>query len=134
MHSISSSGPLRLMSAHRRTLLLAVAVAVAGCSKSGTTDSTPTDTFGGSATTTSFNVTMPDVVFVPNHVDIARGGTIHFVFASVTHDVRFNGAAGAPADILATTNQTVDRTFNTAGSYAIVCTLHANMTGTVIVH
>ena len=71
--------------------------------------------------------------FSPPSVDIALFGTVNFIFAAVTHDVTF-GSAGAPANIPAVASTTVSRTFNTAGTFAYQCTLHAGMTGTVIVH
>ena len=131
------------MPAVGRLLLLAAVVNVTACggssgSSSGSNSNpaapTNTDTFGGSATATSVDVNMPGVVFAPNRIDIAKGGVIRFIVTAVAHDVRFNGVTGAPADILATSNVTVSRTFATAGTFPIVCTLHSNMTGTVIVH
>lgn len=77
---------------------------------------------------------MPGVVYNPNHVDIAQGGVVRFVFTAVAHDVRFNNAAGAPADIQVTTNATVTRTFENKGTFNFLCTLHENMTGVVTVH
>jgi plastocyanin len=77
---------------------------------------------------------MPSVVFTPNNIDIAQGGEVRFVFASLAHDVRFNGAANAPADIQVSSNVTVSRTFPVAGSFAFLCTLHSNMSGKVLVH
>lgn len=94
----------------------------------------PTETFGGSPTALSVDVTMPGEVFRPNNIDIAEGGVVRFVFSALTHDVRFNAAASAPADILAASNATVTRTFSTAGSFPFLCTLHDNMTGIVVVH
>ncbi len=107
----------------------------AGCSGSSSpTSSTNTDAFGGSATATSVNVTMPDVVYNPNHIDIGRNGVVNFVFASTAHDVRFGGNAQAPSDILVSSNTTVSRTFTNAGTFTFLCTLHANMSGVVVVH
>ena len=111
-----------------------VMTACSGGSKSSPTAPTNVDTFGGSATALSVDVNMPGVVFAPNRIDIAKGGVIRFIFTTIAHDVRFNGVTGAPADIQATSNVTVSRTFATAGTFPIVCTLHSNMTGTVVVH
>jgi plastocyanin len=126
----------------RAAASVVLALLIAGCgSKSstapgttGTTGTTSQDTNGGSATATSVDVTMPGERYIPNHIDIAKGGIVRFIFSAIAHDVRFNGATGAPGDILATTDATVSRTFATSGTYAFVCTLHANMTGTVVVH
>lgn len=72
--------------------------------------------------------------FSPSNVDIARGGTVTWVFESLTHNVTFAGTAGAPNDIGNSTNVSVSRTFNTAGSFGYTCTLHGGMNGTVVVH
>ncbi len=116
----------------RTTALLAASALALGCSSS-TAPSTNADTFGGSATALTVDVNMPALVYAPNHIDILHGGVVNFVFATVAHDVRFTGSS-SPADILTSTNTTVPRTFATAGTFTFLCTLHANMTGTVVVH
>jgi plastocyanin len=119
----------------RSALLAALVVGTVSCSgSSSTAPSSSAPTTGGSATALSVDVTMPSVVFTPKNIDIAQGGVIRFIFAALEHDVRFGGVAGAPADILTTSNTTVTRTFATKGTYNFVCTLHANMTGVVVVH
>ncbi len=120
--------------ASRLLTALCAALVVGGCSGGESTAPTNTDTFGGSATATSVDVLMPGLVYTPNRVDIAQGGTVRFVFAALAHDVRFNSSTGAPADVQVTANATVSRTFATKGSFPFLCTLHANMTGTVTVH
>lgn len=72
--------------------------------------------------------------FAPPTVDIARGGSVTWVFQSLTHNVTFAGTAGAPNDIGNSTSVSVTRTFNTAGSFGYICTLHGGMSGTVVVH
>jgi plastocyanin len=50
------------------------------------------------------------------------------------HNVTFIIVNGRPADISGSNaNTTIARTFATAGTFGYVCTLHAGMTGTVIV-
>lgn len=71
--------------------------------------------------------------FSPAFVAIARTGTVTWTFGARAHNVNFQGTAGAPANIGDTVNDTVARTFNTAGTFTYVCTLHANMSGTVLV-
>jgi hypothetical protein len=63
-------------------------------------------------------------------VDVGTGGTVTWTFGSLAHNVTF-GSAGAPASIPATTGASVSRTFNTPGTFAYDCTLHAGMTGVV---
>lgn len=118
----------------RLSTVLCAAFIVGGCSANESTSPSTRDTFGGSATATSVDVSMPGLVYTPNRIDIAQGGTVRFIFAAVAHDVRFNGAAGAPADVQVTVNATVSRTFTTKGAFPFLCTLHDNMTGTVTVH
>ena len=120
-----------------RLALLAVIITAVGCGDGvlgAASRDTLGDTFGGSPTATSVDVTMPGGFFTPNRIDVARGGVVRFVFTAVVHDVRFNGAVGAPTDVLATSNTTVARTFNNTGTFAFLCTLHPNMEGSVVVH
>ncbi len=117
----------------RQTIAFLLLAAVFGCSSEPTT-SGPADTFGGSPTALLVDVNMPGLVYIPNNIDVAQGGVLRFVFTAVPHDVRFNGAANAPQDILATSNVVVTRTFPAKGTFAFLCTLHANMTGKVVVH
>lgn len=83
----------------------------------------------------SAEVDMPGYIFSPTFTDIARTGTVKFVFPSISHNVIFAaGVAGTPANIDILANTTVSRTFNTAGSYSYVCTVHPGMQGTITVH
>lgn len=69
--------------------------------------------------------------FTPASVAIARGGTVTWTFGSVLHNVDFQGTAGAPASIPNTANASVARTFNSAGTFSYVCSLHSGMSGSV---
>jgi plastocyanin len=71
--------------------------------------------------------------FSPRTVTIARGGTVTWAFASTIHNVVFGSTAGAPQNIGNSSNASVARTFNTAGTFDYDCSLHAGMTGTVSV-
>lgn len=74
--------------------------------------------------------------FTPPQVDLSVGGTVTWHFNGPNdHNVTFvSSSAGTPANIGATSNADVSRTFTTAGSFPYQCTLHAGMSGTVIVH
>lgn len=77
----------------------------------------------------------PGLTFDPGQVDITSGGTVTWRFGTVTHNVTFTGtAAGTPANIDNTTSANKAATFTTAGTFPYHCTLHAGMSGTVVVH
>lgn len=84
---------------------------------------------------TSVGVTAgSDLSFGPTMVAIARGGSVAWTFGSLEHTVSFGGAAGAPASITSGgVSTTISRTFNTNGNFNYTCTIHAGMTGQVIV-
>jgi plastocyanin len=71
--------------------------------------------------------------FAPSSVDIARNGSVNFIFQSTAHNVTFDVHPGAPSNVGDTYNATVSVTFNTAGSFGYQCTIHPGMTGTVVV-
>ena len=72
--------------------------------------------------------------FAPATIDVARNGTVNWIFAGVTHNVAFSGSAPTGGNIGNTANATVSRTFTVAGTFNYQCTLHGGMTGQVIVH
>jgi len=71
--------------------------------------------------------------FTPNFVAIARSGTVTWSFGARAHNVNFEGAANAPANIPDSVNESEARTFGTAGTFSYRCTIHASMSGTVFV-
>ena len=71
--------------------------------------------------------------FAPASVEVARGAVVTWSFGARAHNVIFNSAAGAPANIDVTSNAQVARTFATVGTFGYDCSLHAGMVGTVIV-
>lgn len=87
---------------------------------------------GAGPAPTSAQISMPDTSFEPHAVTVAAGGVVTFVFTAIAHDVRFGSGSGV-TDIPVTTNSTVTRTFNTKGTFSILCTLHAGMTGSITV-
>ncbi|HEU4630987.1 MAG TPA: plastocyanin/azurin family copper-binding protein [Gemmatimonadaceae bacterium] len=90
----------------------------------------PTGPTGQNATVDA----TPQITFSPATVTIAAGRSVTFRFGSVPHNVFFDAASGAPADIpTPTTNASVTRTFNTAGTFTYDCHVHPGMSGTVIV-
>jgi plastocyanin len=79
-------------------------------------------------------VTMQPNTFTPFTTTIRVGQTVAFDFPSLAHNVTFAQRTGKPADIPATQNQTVNRTFTTAGTFPFDCTIHPGMSGQVIVN
>ncbi len=100
-----------------------------GVSATGTAAVTVTAPSGGAATadvgTTANTFTAPTVT-------IAAGGTVTWTIGAVAHNVLFQ-SAGAPANVATTSATTASRTFPTVGTFPYLCSLHAGMTGTVIV-
>jgi plastocyanin len=110
---------------------LLLSLSLLACGGGGDESTGPTGDVPGAAAT----IRMPGNSFSPAEVTIAPGGTVAFVFPSTPHNAIFKSPrpAGTPADIDVTSNQTVMRTFPTAGTFPYDCTLHAGMVGRVIV-
>jgi plastocyanin len=90
---------------------------------------------GGGTFPLSGDVFMPGNIYSPFVTDIARTGTVRFIFPSDPHNVIFrHDTPGPPADIDILSNTSVSRTFNTAGTFTYDCTVHPGMTGLVVVH
>ncbi|MEP6764971.1 MAG: plastocyanin/azurin family copper-binding protein, partial [Gemmatimonadaceae bacterium] len=104
---------------------------VNGTALSGT--SVLTVAFPVAGATTAAVAATEALAFNAPTVSINVGGTVTWAFGAVTHNVTFGVGAGVPANIGNTTSASVSRTFTTAGSYPYSCTLHAGMSGTVIV-
>ena len=110
---------------HFASFCLFVLAACGGASTQPTSDPQP------SATVNATNALR----FTPTPVRITVGGTVTFTFGSVEHDLFFDNAPdGAPASITApTSNTSVTRTFDRAGTFVFNCHIHPGMSGTVIV-
>ena len=78
-------------------------------------------------------VSMPGFSFTPAVTSIRVGQSVLYEFPAEPHNVIFRGTTGAPADIAATSNRTVSRTFRVAGNFPYDCTLHPGMSAEVVV-
>ena len=113
----------------RTTSLICLAL-LAACGGAATEAVTST-----SAPPTSGTVNAtPNITFNPSPLNIVAGGTATFAFGSVPHNVFFDAAPGAPADIPGVnSNASTARTFTTAGTYVYNCHIHPGMKGTIVV-
>jgi plastocyanin len=127
-----------------KTLAMPVLVIAAACGGGGTSDSTGGITNPGGGTNPGTNpgtpstpvstlaVTVADNQFSPSSIQVATGSTVTWTWASgaSTHNVTFNDGVNS-GDRSA--NASYTRTFNSAGTFSYVCTIHAGMQGTVLV-
>lgn len=107
------------------SLVAALAILGAGCYSSNTTNTTTTGT--------GTSVSIVSGSFNPSLLTVAKGTTVTWTNNdSVSHTVTGNTTGGPKSSTLAP-GQTYSFTFNTAGSYSYICTIHPDMTGTVTV-
>jgi plastocyanin len=125
---------------------LTLGVAAAGC---GSDDSSSDDSGGSAATTeqpakTSASggaaaktaaVEMKDISFQPGDVTVATGGTVTWTNDdSADHDVTADDGSFKSGDAGGLSGgDTFKHTFDKAGSFKYVCTVHPGMEGTVTV-
>jgi plastocyanin len=123
------------MSYSTRIITTALALTMAACGGSGGYGSTspppppPPPPPAGTVDAT------PAERFTPNQENIAVGETVTFAFGSLGHNVTFDTRnGGTPDDIPGiNANRSIQRTFNTAGTYQYHCTIHPGMAGSVVV-
>ena len=121
----------------RIALIPAVTLGLIACGGGGGSNySSPTGNYGstGSTGTVSANTIQATdgLVFNPTNLTVSKGTTVTFTFGSVTHTVVF-GAGSGVTDIAETYSNSVQRTFNTAGTFAYHCSIHSYMTGQITV-
>ena len=127
--SVSTGGVVTGLAAGTATIT--VTGSAAGVSRSATAVATVTGSLPNEVTVVSGAASND---FTPRDVAIARGGKVTWTFGARTHNVDFQGQAGAPAGIPNTTNSAgIERTFTNSGSFAYICTLHGGMSGGVLV-
>lgn len=85
---------------------------------------------GGGSGTTAVSVSMQNLSFVPAEIKVAKGGTVTFTNDdTTTHDVVGEGFDSGPM----AAGETFSQKFETAGTFAIRCSIHPSMTGSVVV-
>ena len=77
-------------------------------------------------------IDIANFAFSPASVTIEAGTTVTWTNSdSVTHNATDNGGAFASGDLA--TGQSYSFTFDTEGTYNYMCTIHPQMTGTIVV-
>lgn len=118
---------------HRNRMLsvLTLAVAAASCGGSGGYGSPPTAPPSGPPSTSS-TINIGDDYFSPKSTTVAKGTTVTWTWTTgTTHNVTFGDGSGSGDK----SGGTYTQTFNTAGTFNYVCTIHQalGMTGTITV-
>ena len=117
----------------------ALVLAVAGCggSDSGGSDKQPASGDSGSkgSSDAGTQVDMKDIQFAPMDITVKKGQTVTWTNSdSVPHNVTKENGPGAdfkPSNLDG--GATYKHTFDSAGKFDYVCTIHPNQTGSVTV-
>lgn len=124
----------------RMYAVVAVLALLAACGGGGGggdgTPTAPNNNTPGTPATPAANevIATTSNTFTPSTLTISKGTTVTFTFQATQHNVNFGSTAGAPANISNTSNSGVQRLFANAGTFGYDCTLHAGMSGTVVVN
>ena len=122
---------VRDMGMRDRTLaiLVALAVAAAGCSDDSSTG--PNGTMGGPIESSSGSIAVRNNVFTPSATTVSVGTPVIWTWAqgATDHNVTFNDGQQSATQ----PTGTYSRSFTSAGTFAYQCTIHSGMGGTVTV-
>lgn len=100
---------------------------------SGSTGGTGGTGGTGNATCPSGTICLRDSNFDPSSLTVARGTSVTFSNNSgIEHNVTFESGSGIQS-IGNHSSGTNTRVFNTSGNFPFQCTLHAGMTGHIVV-
>lgn len=88
---------------------------------------------GSLPTTATVAAGASDLTFTPPTLVVARNASVTYSFGALTHNVTFRTATGAPTNVPNSASTTVARVFQTNGDFTYDCTIHAGMTGMVLV-
>jgi plastocyanin len=111
--------------------ILAAGVVSAALMACGSSSTSPNPTPGTVTAASSLQ-------FSPSTVTVTQNGapaTVTWVFQNVAHTVTWDTqpVGAAVANIGATSNASVGRDFSVTGTYTYHCSIHPQMTGTVVV-
>ncbi|HWC75426.1 MAG TPA: plastocyanin/azurin family copper-binding protein [Gemmatimonadales bacterium] len=93
-------------------------------------------TVSGGTILSSATVRIVDNAYQPNVVNIQRGGVVIWVWDSsaTLHNVTFSDPLLAPQNSQTVSRGTHTVTFSVPGTFDYHCTIHSEMTGSVVVH
>jgi len=123
------------MTARTLVLLAATCFAANACGGGG---------YGSTAPTTMTTTPPPvadhvdataSLAFTPATLTTQVGHSVTFAFGSVGHNIFFDAVSGVPSNIPGVnSNTSVQRTFDTPGTYTYSCHIHPFMQGKVVVN
>ena len=121
------------MTVRTLTLIAITCFAASACGGGGYASTGPVTTPAPPAVADHVDATA-SLAFTPATLNTQVGHAVTFAFASVGHNIFFDAATGAPADIPGVnSNSSVTRTFDTPGTYTYSCHIHPYMQGKVVV-
>ena len=118
----------------RKILYLAAAFALFGCGGSTSYSGvTAPPQMSPPAPVMTTNVSLRNLAFSPSAIQVAPGATVQFTNNDgIEHNITFsNSTVSGPTDFSTGSRSVVMPT--TTGTYAYHCTIHAGMTGSVVV-
>ncbi|MEU5693308.1 plastocyanin/azurin family copper-binding protein [Actinosynnema sp. NPDC020468] len=115
-----------------RIALVAAALLLTGCSATTTTAPTTSTAASPSVATGDVTVEIVNFSFTPRQVTVAVGTTVTWKFTDTAkHNVTASDRSFASGDLAG--GATFRHTFDKAGDFSYLCTIHQYMTGTVTV-
>ena len=106
----------------------------ANMSNMSSSQSSGTSSSAASTPTATNTVAIQNFAFSPDSITVKKGTTVTWTNKDSTqHDVTENDGKDGPKSKLLAQGESYSFTFNTAGSFAYICSIHPNMTGTVTV-
>lgn len=125
-----SRGAGTFLAVQAGTAQLIVSLTRDGVTATDTADATVSGMLPATATVTAGDNAN---TFTPQTLVVALNANVTYSFGSRVHNVTYGSTAGAPTNIPNTSNADVDRMYTTVGDFSYDCTLHAGMTGEVLV-
>jgi len=118
----------------RTIALFVVAFLATACGGGSYSSTSPSPVTSNTQPVTDQVNATASLAFDPPTLTTNVGHAVTFAFGSVGHNVFFDAATGAPADIGGVNaNASVTRTFETAGTFTYTCHIHPFMQGKVVV-